>query len=187
MQMINLLPPKETKILLLEMVNRLAIILSIIGIVFLASLTLALLSVKFYILADISSQETVLNQAEKINLQSAALAKEDIQKYNSLLLRAKNFYASHIYFSGALKTISGFKMPKGLYLTDVYFTKDKNNMIKAAVSGFSASRDDLISYKKSIESNKTIKDVSFSQDSWISPEDINFKATFYITQNESAN
>jgi hypothetical protein len=179
--MINLLPPEEKQKLFLEKKKKLAIILGTVILVSLICLTLILLSIKFYILAETDEQRNMLKQAiqEKqtsdfINLSSI------IQKYNGTLDQLDSFYKKEIYFSQTLEIITDVPSPKGLYLTNFSFSRDKSGVVQASVSGISNTREDLLLFKKNIEEDKKIKNPYFSPGSWINQKNVNFSLTFEI-------
>lgn len=181
--MINLLPLEEKQKLLLVKKERLAIIWGIVVSVFLVCLILILLSIKFYILTETDYQENILQQTERedqtpdfINLNSV------IQKYNVSLAQADSFYKKEIYFSQALQIITGVPSPKGLYLTNFSLSRNETGMVQVSVSGVSDTRDNLLIFQKNIEDNQDIKNPYFSPESWISPKNVNFSLTFYLSK-----
>lgn len=180
--MTNLLPPEEKKELFLKNKERLVIILGIIALVSLACLILILLSINFYILAESVFQKNILEQAEKNYKTSVFLDfKSAIQKYNNILVRLNSFYREEISFSQILKIISSISRPSGLYLTDLSLNRnDEGKKIEIVTSGFCNSREDLISFKKSIEENKDIKNPYFSPESWTNAKNVKFYLSFEI-------
>ena len=186
--MINLLPPEEKQKLLLEKKEKLSLVLWLTVLVFLICLILILLSIKFYILAESDGSEYSLDQIKKqtqspafIDLNSA------VQKYNKILSRVDSFYAQEIYFNKVLDAITKVPSPAGLYLTNFALTRDDKGLVVAGVSGISNTRDNLIIFKQSIESDAYIKDSYFSPESWISPQNAKFSLTFKVTDNSEKN
>ena len=183
--MINLLPPEEKQKLFLEKKRKLAVILGIIALVFLACLTLVLLSIKFYILAETDYQKNILKQIQQENqITDLENYNNIIQKYNKILDQISSFYKEEIYFSQVLKDISDIPNPKGLRLTNFSLNRGQNRKIKVNVSGASSTRDDLILFKKNIEDDKKIKNPYFSPESWINPKNVNFSLSFEIYKDE---
>lgn len=183
--MINLLPLKERQNLFFKRREKLAAILGIAVIVFLVCLALILLSIKFYILAETDSQKNILMQTEQKNKTAEFINLNSIiQKYNGILAPLDLFYKKEIYFNQALNIITGIPSPEGLYLTNFSLSRDADGSVKASISGVSGTRDNLLIFKKNIEDNKEIKNISFSQESWVSPKNVKFSATFEIDKNE---
>jgi len=183
--MINLLPPKEKEILLLEHNKKLVSVLGWMVLIILICLLLVLLSVKYYILSESVFQKATLQEAEKkyqtINFTDT---KNAIKGYNEKLSLIRDFYKDDFYFSDALKIISDMQRPKGVYLTNLFLSKnEKDGSIKANIAGFSDTRENLITLKDSIEGVKEIRNPSFSQASWIKQNDITFSLTFDIIKN----
>jgi len=183
--MINLLPPIEKQKLLSEKKEKLAIIFGIVFLVSLICLTLILLSIKFYILAETDYQKNLLEQNKQINQTPDFMNSNSIiKKYNIILAQLGSFYKKEIYFNQALNIITSVPTPKDLYLTDFSLNRDKNGMVKVSVSGTSDKRDNLLIFKKDIEVNEKIKNPYFSAESWVSPKNVKFSLTFEINQNE---
>jgi Tfp pilus assembly protein PilN len=179
--MINLLPLEEKQKLLSKKKEKLTMILGIIVLVFLVCLTLVLLSIKFYILAETDSQKNILEQTQKENqTPDSANFNGIIQKYNGILTQIDSFYKKEIYFNQALDIISSVESPAGLYLTNLSLKRDESGKIKVNVSGTSDTRDNLLLFKKNIEGDTEIKNSYFSPESWISPKNVNFSLSFEI-------
>ncbi len=180
--MINLLPPTEKEILLLEKRQRLVMVLGSVALMFLIFLILILLSVKFYILAEANYQDEIL-AAEKNKYQTPDFLffKDIIQKYNSSLALADTFYKKETRMSDALEIISELEKPKGLYLTNVAVEKNgQGNTMMATISGVSNNRNSLTLFKDSIDQNKNIKNTYFPASNWIKPADFTFYLTFEV-------
>jgi len=182
--MINLLPQEEKQKLFLAKKEKLAAIYGIIVLISLLCLTLVLLSIKFYILADTDYQKYALKQAKQLS-ENKALTDLNvvIEKYNGTLAQLDSFYKKEIYFNQALETITNIPVPKGLYLNNFSLDRNEDGSVKASVSGISDTRDHLLTFKKNIEDSAEIKDSYFSPESWISPKDISFSLTFEIYKN----
>lgn len=179
--MINLLPPEEKAQLLAEKRKKLIVILGITIIIPLLCLILILLSIRFYILAEVNSQKIILEQAKKEYQTPEFLSFRDIiQKNNSMLAKIEPFYKKEAYFTEVLKIISGIKRPKNFYLTDLSIMKNKDQKIKATAFGVSQTRDDLLFFQKNIEQDSRIQNALFSPESWVNPENVRFNVTFEI-------
>src|SRR5258706_2737138 len=135
--MINLLPPKKKEELLLEKTKKLVIILGITILIPLICFILFLLSIKFYLLAEVNSQQVMLEQTkEKYQTPDFLTFNDIIQKDNKILLQLESFYKKEIYISEVLKMISDVPRPKNLYFTDLSLDKDQHQKVKVTVSGF---------------------------------------------------
>ncbi len=182
--MINLLPPEEKKSLKSEINKSLVIVLWYIVVISLFALSLALFSVKFYILQDESNQKDFLDYVKKQYKTPDFLSLEsDIKKYNASLLKVDDFYKKEIYFSDALKDILDVQRSDGLYFENISIEKNKdNNTVKVTILGVSDTRDNLLAFKSSIEGAKKIKNIYFPPANWVKQKDINFNITFEITK-----
>lgn len=181
--MINLLPPQEKEKLLMEVNKRITIILGIIVLIPLVSLVMVLLSIKFYILGEINSNKLVLQQAQAQYQTSSFLEfKGIIQKSNTTLVNLRSFYKKEVYVSQILKIISGISRPEDLYVTTLLLDRTENQKIKATISGFSKSRDDLITFQKNIQQDKRIENIYFSPESWVEAQNVKFYLTFEISK-----
>jgi len=179
--MINLLPPEKKEALFLEKSRKLIIILGIAVLVPLICLTLFLLSIRFYILSELKSQQIILEQTkERYQTPDFLTFNEIIQRNNKILIQLQSFYKKETYFSKTLKTISDIDRPKNLYFTDLSLTKSENQNIKVTASGFSSSREDLLIFQKNIGNVREIENSYFSPESWINPENTKFYLTFEI-------
>jgi hypothetical protein len=83
-----------------------------------------------------------------------------------------------------LKIISQIQRPAGLYFTDLSLER-QDSKIKVIISGFSKDRESVLTFKQNIESESKINNLSFSQESWIKPIDVNFHLTFEILKDET--
>jgi hypothetical protein len=190
--MINLLTPEEKDKLKLRRAKSLVVILSGIVLVSLLCLVFILLIVKFSILNEVNNQKSDFEQAkEQYQSQDAADLKKIIKRYNDIMPQALTFYQEQVYFGDILASISEISNPQGLRFDNISLSRKlivktkKNakdpriyeNEINVIISGKSDSRDDLLLFKKNIESQSQIKNVSFSQESWVSPKNINFNLT----------
>lgn len=180
--MINLLPPKEKEELLLEKNKKLAIVLGNMALVSLVCLSLILFAFKFYLLKNASYEKVILGISEKGYQTPDFLSfKEIIQKYNSKIIKANNFYGQQVYLSLMLKDILKIERPNGLYLTKVeIYNLEKDGKIKAGLLGKSDTRDNLLVFKGNLESSDKIKNVYFPPNNWIKSQDVNFYATFEV-------
>lgn len=181
--MINLLPPEKKEKLILKRNKKIITILIIVLLVPLLCLTLILLSISFYILTKVDHQKILLEQNEKQYQTADFLTFKDIiKKYNKNFVQLESFYSKEIYFNQVLKMIANINRPQDIYFTGISLNKDDKGKVTATVKGFSGLRDDLIIFRHNIESNTSIKNPSFSSESWISPENAKFYLSFEIAQ-----
>ena len=175
---------EEKENLFLEKKKRLATIMGIVVLVFLVCLTLVLLTIKFYILAETDSQENIFKQ----NQQSSQYTEQSnfinvVKGYNSTLAQIDSFYKKELYFNQALDILNRVPSPNGLYFTNFSLSRIENGNIKMDVSGVSATRDNLLIFKHNVEADKEIKNPYFSPESWISAQNTNFSLSLEISQN----
>jgi len=173
--MINLLPPEQKKELLEETSLKLTLILGILFLSFLLSLFLILFSVKISIFRDLEVQKAFLEEREKIISLNQNFEKE-IKESNLSLSNLDSFYRGKINLIQILEKISGI-LPPGTYLTNLNF-----NLFQISLSGFSPTREILLSFKENLESEKEFSEVYFPPENWVKPSDINFSVTFKITK-----
>lgn len=174
----NLLPPQEQRELFFGEKKRLIIILGIVISASLVSLILILFSINIFINGEVESQKFTLEQARKeYDASNSKNLKEIVQKYNKILTQIDNFYEKKIYLTDILEEISKIERPEGLYLTNISLNRDKkDNKVVVAITGFSKTRENLLSFKDGME--KDFENISFSSSSWTSPIDIDFNLTF---------
>ncbi len=169
--------------LLAEKTKRMIAVLGVSIIIPLVCFILILLSIKLYIFAEVNSEKVVLDQIKnKYQTSDFLTFKNTIKKGNEALANASEFYQKEIYVTKILKTMSLISRPKSLYITDFSLNRDKNKKIKVIISGFSGSREDLITFKKNIDDTQVIENPSFSPESWVSPDNITFHLTFEISK-----
>jgi len=177
--MINLLPQEEKDKLFLRRVKNLSIILGSVVVISLICYIFILLSIKFYIMAEIENQKFILETTEmQYKSENTEDIKDAIQYYNDLLPKIQSFYKNQIYLSKILAEISQIQRPSGLYFNGILISApDAKGIVKVNILGVSDTRENLISFQKSLQSQNTIKTVLFSADSWINPTNANFNLT----------
>lgn len=177
--MINLLPQREKDELFLKRIKNLVLVLGNVIIIFLVCLTLVLLSVKFYILAEVDNAKFLLqNTQDQYQTPDIEKLKNAIEKYNNTLPVVLSFYQKKIYISDVLAAISEIQRPEGLHFTAISIEGKTENKIKISISGTSDTRENLIAFQKNLGGQGLIKNVSFSPESWINPIKANFNLTF---------
>ena len=183
--MINLLPPEQKEKLLLETKGKVAMVLGITMAIPLICLVLFLVSTYFYILIEAKSRQIILEEAQrKYQTHDFLVFKELIQKNNRVLGQIEPFYKKELPVSSVLQLVSLIPRPPKLYISDLVLQRNEDKKIKAMLTGFSASREDLLAFKEAVEKNEEIKNPSFSPESWVSPKDITFYVTFEVLPNE---
>ncbi|MCX6720503.1 MAG: hypothetical protein NTW11_01740 [Candidatus Staskawiczbacteria bacterium] len=183
--MINLLPQEEKQGMIAKSREKLSIIWGIVIFVALICLTLILLSIRFYILAETDYQKNILSQIEK-DVQTADFKKFNsiIQKNNLILTQIDSFYKNEIYFSKVSKIITDVSGSKALHITGLSLNRKISGGIQASVSGISDTRDDLLAFKKNINEDGRIVNPYFSPGSWVSSKNAQFTLTFEIDKND---
>lgn len=182
--MINLLPQKEKERLLLETKKRLVIIIWCLFCFFIFCFILVLISIKFYLQGQADSLKITLQEIKKGTEQSEIQSfQEKFNAFNISLTKLNSFYQQRFYFSEALEKTSKI-LPKEAYLTNISATftvpKEESPYIQIILSGFIPNREDLFEFKKNLEKEKGVKDVSFPPANWIKPIDIDFSVMFKI-------
>jgi hypothetical protein len=179
--MINLLPPEEQSQLRLEDARKLVIILGITIIIPLICLALVLLSIQFYILGEINSQKTVLEQTKaQYQTQDFLKTKQLIDDSNAAMGQLIAEYQKNQYLGKSITAISVVPRPAGLYITDLSLVRESSGMVQATMTGFSNSRDDLLTFQKNLQSAKEIQNPVFSPESWVPAANVKFSLTFSV-------
>jgi len=180
--MINLLPAEEKNRIALEGKKRLTIILWCFASLSVFFLILLLFSVKSYLKDQLDYQKNVFENSKNQIGQSEI---QDIQKkfeaFNQSLLKIDSFYKERVSFSDILIKISGI-LPKDSHLTDLSLVYDDNSNLNATLAGFVATRESLFEFKKNIEKESWVGDISFPPSNWVEPKNINFSLSFKIVR-----
>jgi len=180
--MINLLPVEEKNRIALEGKKRLTIILWCFASLLVFFLILILFSAKSYLKDQLDYQKNIFENSKNQIGQSEI---QDIQKkfesFNSSLLKLDSFYKKRASLSDILIKISNM-LPKDSYLTDLSLVYDENNNLKATLAGFVATRESLFEFKKNIEKESWVGDISFPSSNWVEPKNINFSLSFKIAR-----
>ncbi len=122
----------------------------------------------------IYSEEGALGHAEIEDMR------QKVSKANKLLTELMSFYQKKLYFSGIFSDIYEI-MPEGTYLTNASFTQNENEKtINVSLSGFSPTREKLLTLKSNIETKEGFQETFFPPSNWVKPVDINFSANFKI-------
>jgi hypothetical protein len=186
--MINLLPPEDRQILFYEQTKRLAMILGNVVLLSMVCMILILLSVYFFIAGNSNGQVFLLRQITRDYQTSDFVGfKEIITKYNTVLPQILSFYDDERYYSDALGVIYSIPKPDGLSILNFSLGEEKSTGnekgISVSISGNSSTREYLISYRDNILKEISIKNVSFSPESWVNQQNIKFSVTFDVIKN----
>lgn len=184
--MINILPLKEKKELLLEKNKKLTIILGIVVLVCLVWFALILLLLKIYISEEIRQQEIILNDSKKkYEVFNFSSLENIVKKYNADLEKVNNFYSEEKYFSDAIRVIFAIERPVDLRMENIFLERnEKNGRINAAISGLSGNRENLLRFKDDLTDNSKIENVYFPPDNWTKEANIDFNSTFIVNLGE---
>jgi len=182
--MINLLPPEEKKKLLSERKKKIVIIFWVLISFFLFCSILVLSSMKIYLQIETKSEKAFLAAANKgVNQPEVQDFRGRIKIANSNLEKLNSFYKKKIYFSDVLKNVSEI-IPQQIFLTNLSIIpsveKEKEQLIKVSLSGFSPTRDVLFDFRKKLENNDYFQEVYFPPSDWVKSTDIDFSITFKI-------
>jgi len=182
--MINLLPLSEKQRLNSEKKEKLVVILAIVALVCIVCFSLILTSIKFYMLSEVDYQNVLLANVQR-ETQTADFAdfNKIVQDYNKTISQLDSFYKKQVYFNKVLETILQLPAPKGLFITNLTLNRSGSDSVQVSLSGMSDTRENLLSFRESIEKDNKIKNLYFSPESWVSPENANFSLTFQINEN----
>lgn len=173
--MINLLPPEDKKEILAKKKLKLVLIFELGLLFFLVSIVLIAFSISIYLGGEISLERINIFQKEKdIDLVKIADFQKEIRALNQKTEDVDAFYRQQIYLAGILEKISG-KLPAGSYLNSFSFSKTSRTV---NLSGFIPTRDDLLLFKRSIESDGSFTNVNFPPSNWVS--NIEFSLSFKL-------
>jgi len=171
--MINLLPQKEK--LKLKQQENLKIIF-ILEIVFLCALFcfwLNLFFIKLQLLAKIEKEKIVFETKQK-EISFFKGVENKLSSFNQTIKKISSFNKNQISLFLLLNQIS-FVLPEKIYLTSFSFDKKK-----IALSGFSATIEELLEFKKRLQEQRNFKNVFFPENLWLQEKNINFVVSFEI-------
>lgn len=175
--MINLLPPEDKKEILSRKKLKLVLIFELALLLFLLSLVLIVFSISIYLGGEINSEKiTIFQREQDIDLAKIADFQAEIEALNEKTGNINAFYHQQAYLTGILGRISE-KLPAGSYLNGLSFSKASRTL---NLSGFIATRDDLLNFKRSIENDKDFINVNFPPGNWVSPTNIEFFLSFEL-------
>ena len=177
--MINLLPPEEKKEILVKKKLKLVLIFELGILLFLISALFIVFSIAIYLNGEITSEKITVSQREEdIDLTTIANFQKEIEALNEKIKNVESHYNQQVYLTPVLEKVFE-KLPSQSYLNNFSFTKSSKTL-KINLSGFIPTRDDLLAFKRNIESDKDFKSVSFPPGNWVSPTDIEFFLSFEL-------
>ncbi len=182
MNTINLLPKEERQNLSNKKREKLSVVLGMILVISLVAFAMVLLALKFYILQELVVQQSILSDAQHQNEDpSISSYTALIKKYNNDLAKADTFYKNQSYTSSILQTMLSINPANSISIADLSMKKaDDNTGFNITISGTADTRDNLILFKDALGENNKIKNVYFSPDSWIKPDNVNFYLTLEV-------
>jgi len=179
--MINLLPLQQKEEIRKEGKLRMILILGVIFIASLVSFSLILLSIKISISAQIETQKIIFDQKEKeFQANENQQLEEKIKDFNITFSKLDTFYKKQFDLVQTLETISKL-LPQGAYLTNLNFAPIREGgefRAQISLSGFSESREILLSFRENLENEKSFSEIDFPPENWVKLTNINFLVNF---------
>ncbi len=186
----NFLPEKEKRWLLMEKKKRVVLSLWILFLFFVFCLILALLSLDTYFKINADSEKVFLESANnKFDNPEIVSFKKSIEIANDDLKKLNVFYENRVFFSKILEDVSNL-LPEGIYLNNISIsflpaTKKQGKSIEISLSGFSLTREKLLSFRRRLENSKKFSEIVFPPSDWTKSENINFSATFKLNNKKN--
>lgn len=172
MLILDLLPPKEKEQVNIKKAYSLAKDLIILSFLVAGVASVFLIGARYIIKGDLKN---ITEQNDLIILSYKEL-NQDTRKYNDELKRLSNIQKENVEFSEILLKITELT-PQGITLNYLSLNlKDKKN-IAVQIRGFAENRDNLINFKKNLDSSPFIKDVELPISNLLKQKDINFELT----------
>ena len=179
--MINLLPPAERESLIKEARLRLFFVWGIFVLFFLTTLSLVLFSVNVYLAGETASYKILVDyEQQKSATSEAQNTEEEISKINEKLAALSTFYQGQPGITELFQKISEI-IPEAVYLNSLSLDPIKGDGFRVSLTGYSGTREVLLSFKKSLESDPIFKGIYFPPSNWVKPIDINFSTSFEMT------
>ncbi len=178
--MINLLPPAEKAAISQEENWKIVITYGITLVSFLISFGLILLAINFYISGQVENQKSYTKKTEQ-GTQTAE-KKDMLEKsaqLNKTFAGLYTFYQKQPVFSELIEKVSR-SLPFDIYLTNLSIAASPGWRAVFTISGYSPTRESLLSLKNNLESQEDIGEIIFPPSSWVKPADINFNVSFKI-------
>jgi len=180
--MINLLPPFEKKVLKREENRRLIFIWGIFILFFLTTLSLVLFSINIYLAGEVAGYNILVDyeRQKSVTLEAQNIEKE-VAAVNQNLTELGEFYEEQPRITTLFRKISEI-IPDQIYLNSLSLgpNKEKSDRFQVSLTGHSDTREALLDFKKSLESESGFQGVYFPPSNWTKPSDINFSASFEV-------
>ncbi len=176
---INLLPPKEKEELIQEENLKLVLILGIFVLIFLVSLSLALLSIKLYISGEVSAQKIIFIEAQKeLQDSPSQLLEEQVAQANKKITQLADFYQKQPKINKIIGIIAK-DLPSGAYLSNLA-ADFSSGAPTLNLAGFSFDRETLLQFRDNLNGEKIFSQVDFPSFNWLEPTNINFSAVLKL-------
>jgi DNA transposition AAA+ family ATPase len=172
--MINLLPTFQKEELKRQESLMVLINIGISILIFLLSLFLLFLAVKFFIAGELNSQKVLVES--KMKSIDSEIEKE-ILKENKTLIQIFNFEKQKRKFLPALEEISNL-LPKEIELKSILISKTKERSLEVSLIGFAKERKNLIFLIDKLKDK--FSKVEFPPQIWLKEKDIDFSINFKI-------
>lgn len=174
--MINLLPPQYKEELKQEEHWKIILILGIVILAFLVCFCLILFSIKIHISGEITAQKIFIEMKEKeYKMSETSNLEKEVLLLNQSFFELTSFYKEQIGLTKILEKIAQI-LPSESYLTGFNF-----NLSRVSLSGFSPTREILVTFKENLEKQEIFTEIYFPSSNWVNPVDIDFSATLLIT------
>ncbi len=172
---INLLSLKEKEELAQEENFKLILIFSIFALVFLISLSLALLSIELYISGEVDAQKIIFVEAQKeLQNSPSQLLEKKVNEANKKITQLAAFYQNQPKISEIIGVIAK-DLPAGAYLLNLTMDFSSDPLQPTLnLSGFSAARETLLQFRDNLNGEKIFSQVDFPSFNWLEPVNINF-------------
>jgi len=176
--MINLLPQNQREEFLQEKRAKIIFVLGFLLLFFIFFLAILFFSIKIYLTGENQNQKFLL---EKANILIAdpkykELEKE-ITKNNKLISQLNEFYKNQTNVVDVLEKVSNL-LPEGVILTSFSYQKESNQV---SLQGKAQTRENLLVFKKALESQPGIKDLNSPISNLIKSTNIDYYFSFNLT------
>ena len=158
--MINLLPEEEKQAVLKRRKLKLILIFEAATLLFLVSLAFIFLSIRIYLAGEIEVQRGVIEQREnEVGIKAITDFQKQVAELNAKLKNVESFYQKQTDLSGIFQKISEI-LPVVVHLTSFSFIQDPLAP-KINITGFSQTRDALLSFKRNLENSPDFQKINF--------------------------
>lgn len=169
--MTNLLPLKEKKELLTRKTQKIIIIFIFLFSLFLLSLILSLLAIKFYVASENFLQKTLFETAkQELESPKNQALREEIVSLNQDVSQILSFYQERINLTNVLEKITK-AMPPNISLRSFSY-EERTLLIK--LTGFAPTREELALFRENLKKREEFSNISFPPQNWVKATDINF-------------